>query len=394
MYDAVVVGARCAGAATGLLLARQGRRVLIVDRAPIGSDTMSTLLIRQPGVALLARWGLLDEVVASGCPPLDTITYDVGEVCLTAPAPTMPGANAAYAPRRHVLDALLVAAAARAGAQIADRTSVRGLLRDGDQVVGVRVADGSGEHNIPARLVVGADGMRSRVAELVEAPLEVSHPRASCVYYTFWSGVRTGFGFHERTGSWIARIPTHDDLTIVSTYFPQREFARVRRDPLAAHLAAVRDNAPDLYELLRSAQRVDRVHGTGDQRNFYRRAHGPGWVLVGDAGHHLDTMTASGISNAFLQADLLADELSPVDLGDRAATLAAAARFAARRDEATADTYRSTLDLARLTLGESRVALLRAVGTSPELTARYFAMVVGVTGAEEFLDDPDLLELL
>ncbi|WP_447007997.1 NAD(P)/FAD-dependent oxidoreductase [Saccharothrix isguenensis] len=394
MFDVVVVGARCAGASTALLLARQGRRVLLVDRAALGTDTMSTLFIRQPGVALLSKWGVLDAVVASGCPPLNTISYDVGEARLESPAPTLPGADAAYAPRRHLLDALLVRAAVDAGVEVADRTSVRGLLRDGDRVTGVRVAGGAGEREVPARLVVGADGMRSRVADLVGAPVEVSDPLASCVYYTTWSGLRTGFGFHERPGSWIARIPTNDGLTIISTYSPQREFGDIRRDPLAAHLASVRKNAPDLHEMVVDGELVDRIRGTGDQRNFYRRAHGHGWALVGDAGHHLDTMTAAGITNAFLQADLIADELAAVDPADPVAVDAATARFAARRDEATGDTYRGTLDLARLELGPSRVELLRTVGTSPELTARYFAMVVGIIGSEDFLDDPDLLDLL
>lgn len=394
VYDAVVVGARCAGASTALLLARQGRSVLLVDRAPLGSDTMSTLFIRQSGVALLSRWGVLDAVIASGCPPLDTISYDVGDVRLESPAPTVPGADAAYAPRRTVLDRLLVDAATTAGAEFAESTSVRELVRDGDRVAGVRLKAAGGERDVRARLVVGADGMRSPTANLLGAPLEVSDPLASCVYYTTWSGIRTGFGFHERPGRWIARIPTHDDLTLVSTYFPQPEFDRVRRDPVAAHLESLRANAPDVHEMLADAEQVDRIRGTGDQRNFYRRAHGPGWALVGDAGHHLDTITASGISNAFIQADILTDELSGTDLGDPAATDAATARFAARSRGATSGTYQATLDLARLALTRARVDLMGAVGQSPEQTRRYFAMVVGILDSHDFFDDPDLLALL
>ncbi|SDY44021.1 Dehydrogenase (flavoprotein) [Micromonospora pattaloongensis] len=389
-YDVIVVGARCAGASTAMLLARQGRRVLLLDRAAIGSDTMSTLYIRPGGVALLARWGVLDAVVSSGCPPLDTIEYDVGEVRLASATPRTPGADAAYAPRRGVLDRLLVQAAAEAGAEVMDRTSVRELLRSGDRVTGVRVDGG----DLTARLVVGADGMRSAVAEMVGAPTVVSDPLASCVYFTSWSGLRTGFGFHERPGSWIARIPTHDGLTIVSTYFPQQEFAQIRRDPLAAHLGAIRRHAPELYDQVADIVPTDRIHGTGDQRNFYRQAAGPGWVLVGDAGHHLDTITASGITNAFLQADLLAAELVGTDLDDHETTDAATARFGSQRDRATSSTYRSTLDLARLSLSPGRIDLLRTVATSPGATQRYFSMVLGILDAAEFFDDPELLDLL
>lgn len=390
MYDAVVVGARCAGASTAMLLARQGRRVLLVDRAPIPSDTMSTLFIRPPGVAALARWGVLDSVVESGCPALDTLSYDVGDVRLESRTPAMPGAGAAYAPRRHVLDHLLVEAAREAGADVAERTSVHGLVRRGERVTGVRLADGE----VHAHLVVGADGMRSQVASLVQAPLRVSDPLASCVYYSAWSGIRTGFGFHERPGSWIVRIPTHDGVTLVATYFLQQEFKRVRQDPLAAHLAAVERCAPDVHALVRDATRVDRIRGSGDQQNFFRQANGPGWALVGDAGHHLDSITASGITNAFHQADFLAAALDGVDLADAVATDEATGRFAGRRDQELADTYRGTLDLARLALSEARVDILRAVSTSPELTSRYFAVVMGILTHEEFFDDPDLLDLL
>lgn len=392
-YDVVVVGARCAGASTALLLARQGRRVLLVDKASFPSDTMSTLYIHQPGVARLARWGVLDDVVASGCPPLETISHDVDGLRLSATTPAMDGVTAAYAPRRYVLDDLLVRAAVAAGADFMDGTRAEELVLRDDRVAGVRLRTGDAVATVSAGLVIGADGMRSKVAELVDAPAVRSAPLASCVYYTFWHGLRTGFGFHERPGRWVARIPTHDDLTIVAAYLPQSEFQAARRDPAAAYLAAVESTAPELYEQMMSAERADRWRGTGDQRNYFRQAHGPGWALAGDAAHHLDTISARGITNALIQADLIAESLSGVDTADAAAVDQAMEHFAKDMGAVLDEPYMSTLELARLQPTKARLRMLHAAAGSPELTSRYFALVSGVIRMREFMT-ADVVDLL
>ncbi|MFB7908817.1 NAD(P)/FAD-dependent oxidoreductase [Kitasatospora sp. NPDC056076] len=390
-WDAVVVGARVAGAATALLLARAGRKVLLIDRAAFPSDTMSTLFIHQPGVAKLSEWGVLPALLDSGCPVLDTISYEVGGVRLAAPAPVMPGAPAAFAPRRQVLDQLLVDAAVKAGVEFVDRANLQELVHSDGRVTGVRFRTATGVRTEYARLVVGADGMRSRVAQLVDAPLEVSDPRASCVYYTAWTGITTGFGFHESPGNWIVRIPTHDDITLISTYFPQDRFAEVKQDPFRHHLAAVRSTAPELYQQVAEADQVEAIIGTGDQQNYFRRGHGPGWVLVGDAGHHLDTISARGITNALLQAAFLAEELA-VGTADPVRLDAALARFTRRRDEELTEPYQSTLELARLTVTPSRLEMLRTIAASPELTGRYFTVVAGMLGIDELFDDDALFD--
>ena len=356
IYDAVVVGARCAGATTALLLARAGHRVLLLERASLPSDTLSTLYIHQPGVERLARWGLLDRVRESGCPPLRNVSYHVADICLRGRAPGLPGVPGAYAPRRYVLDAILVEAAAAAGVDVRDRTIVTGLTTDDGRVTGVRFrcADGS-EATARTRLVVGADGMRSTVARLVEAPLYAERPNLTCVYYTYWAGVTTDFELYERPGGWVAAFRTHDDLTLVAAYLPQAQFVHVRHDAMTAYRANIAATAPGLWPRLADATIVDRLHGTGDQRNFFRRAHGPGWVLVGDAGHHKDSINAHGITDAFLQSDLLASELGGG--GDPAATVgdpvrldAALSRFAVARDEQMNPSYQTNLVMARLEL--------------------------------------------
>ncbi|MBJ6641037.1 NAD(P)/FAD-dependent oxidoreductase [Streptomyces sp. DHE7-1] len=392
-YDVVIVGARCAGASAALLLARQGRKVLLIDRMRFPSDTMSTLYLHPPGVALLARWGVLDAVIASGCPPLTTVGYDVAGLRLTAPTPPTPYSDAAYAPRRRVLDELLVRAAVEAGADFHDRTSLREVVRREDRVVGVRVQSEEGPRTITAKLVIGADGQGSRLASLVDAPFRTADQPVSCVYYSAWQGVETGFGYHERPDSWIVRIPTHDGITLVTTYFPQEQFDRIRRDPLAEHLAAVERNAPDLHERLRDAERVDGLTGTGNQQNFFRRADGPGWALLGDAGHHLDSITARGITNALTQSQLLSDALAGQDLDDTAGVDTCLAGFTKETYDLLREPYRMALDLAKLRITDSRVALLRTVARTPELTARYFALLAGLIDRSEFFT-PEVVDLL
>jgi 2-polyprenyl-6-methoxyphenol hydroxylase-like FAD-dependent oxidoreductase len=394
MYDAIVIGARCAGAPTAMLLARAGHRVLLLDRAPTGTDTLSTHLIHQPGVAALARWGVLDEVRASGCPPLDRVRYEIADIRLEGCARGVDGQRAGLAPRRHVLDAILAGAAVAAGAELRDRCTVTGLLRDAaGRVVGVEGSHRQRPFTARAHLVIGADGMRSTVARLVGAPYTVEDPRLTCAYYTYWKDVPAGLELYEGPGSWTAAVPTNDGLTLVLTYFPQPSFDEVRGNAAAAHLARIEATAPALYARLRGKEPVERLRGTGDQQNFFRQAAGPGWVLVGDAGHHKDSITARGISDAFLQAEVLARLLTG-RLGAGSGQLDAALReFAEERDRALRPGYESTLAVARLAPHEQRLSLLRAVATDAELTSIYFDMVAGI-GSASALYTPKLLSLL
>src|SRR5215213_2181720 len=125
-YDAIVVGARCAGSPTAMLLARSGHRVLLVDRATFPSDTLSTHAIHAPGVAALRRWGLLDTVIATGCPPLETYSFDFGFFTITGTPRACDGNSLGYAPRRFLLDKILFDAAADSGAEVQERVARRG----------------------------------------------------------------------------------------------------------------------------------------------------------------------------------------------------------------------------------------------------------------------------
>jgi 2-polyprenyl-6-methoxyphenol hydroxylase-like FAD-dependent oxidoreductase len=379
-----------------MLLARAGYRVLLLDRAAFPSDTLSTHYIHQPGVAALARWGLLDAVRASGCPQVERVRYQVADVLLDGCAQGVDGQRAAYTPRRHVLDAILVGAATAAGAELRENCRITGLLYDDTgRVIGVEGDHRGRRFTETARLVIGADGMRSAVARLAGAPHTVLDPKLTCAYYSYWTDVPvTGLELFERAGGWVAALPTHDHATLVLTYFPQADFRRVRAGAGRAHLHQVRATAPELGERLLGGRQVERLRGTGDQRNYFRQAAGPGWALVGDAGHHKDSITARGITDAFGQAETLARHLGD-RLADGPALLdEALRRYARDRDDALISGYRSTLDVARLVPpDDQRLALLRAVQDDPELTSIYFGVFAGTRTTSALLT-PGLIAAL
>ncbi|ATW51931.1 FAD-dependent oxidoreductase [Streptomyces xantholiticus] len=394
MFDAIVVGARCAGAPTAMLLARAGHRVLMLDRAGFPSDTLSTHLIHQPGVAALARWGVLETVRATGCPPLDRAVYEVADIRLEGCAQGVEGQRAGYAPRRHVLDAVLADAAVAAGVDFRERCSVTRLLHDdAGRVVGVEGRHDGRSFTERAHLVIGADGMRSTVARLAKADFTVRDPRLTCAYYGYWEDVPATLELYESPGSWVATVPTNNEATLVLAYFPQARFEEVRTDPRAAYLRQIRATAPALYERLDGKRRVERLRGTGDQQNFFRRATGSGWALVGDAGHHKDSITARGISDAFLQAEALTRHVGGLLGGDPDKLDQALRSYADERDTSLAPGYQATLSAAQLAPHEQRLSLLRAVSKDPELTSVYFDMVAGV-GTVSALYTPKLLALL
>ncbi|MFF0436256.1 NAD(P)/FAD-dependent oxidoreductase [Streptomyces sp. NPDC004327] len=392
MYDVIVVGARCAGAPTAMLFARAGYRVLMLDRAEFPRDTLSTLYIHQPGVALLRRWGVLDKVIATGCPPVDRAVYEVADIRMEGCSVPVDGFRTAYAPRRHLLDAVLADAAVAAGAEFRQGCAVDAVLSDGDRVAGVRYRTADGRHHEErARLVVGADGMRSRFATLVDAEVMTEHPPLTCAYYTFYEPFTDRFELHQAPGRWVGTIPTND-ATLVAAYFPQSEFERVRRDATSAYREALRDTSPELFGRMEALTPLERLRGTGDQQNFFREPVGPGWALVGDSGHHKDSITARGITDAFRQAQLLVDTIGD-GLEDPEELDQSLAEYADLRDEMLFDPYYATLSVAELQVPADRLDVLRVIAGSQELTDRYFGTLAGVLSVEELYSE-DLLALL
>jgi flavin-dependent dehydrogenase len=342
-YDVIVVGARCAGSPTAMLLARKGYRVLLVDRATFPSDTVSTHVVQPSGVAALRRWGLLDDVIATGCPPLDTQTFDFGPLTISGRPRAVDGVATTYAPRRSILDEILVDAAATAGAEVRAGYSVDGLEVEDGVVAGIR---GAGCAVDRARVVIGADGRNSLVARAMEPAHYRDKPRLMQAYYTYWADLDvTGFHQYVRPYRGWGAAPTNDGLTMLVVGWPAAEAEAYRADPEANYLATL-DAAPEFAERVRAATRVDRFTAASVP-NYFRVPFGPGWALVGDAGYNRDPITAQGISDAFLDAERCTDALDDA-LSGRRSFDDAMSDYHAARDERVMPMYEFTTQLATL----------------------------------------------
>jgi len=386
-YDAIVIGARCGGSPTAMLLARKGYRVLLVDKATFPSDTMSTHVLHPPAVAALARWGLLDRLVATNCPPIHTYSYDFGPITIKGSSRPIEGNATVYAPRRTVLDALLVEAAVEAGAELREAFTVQELLFEDDRVVGIRGhAKGGASVTEKARVVIGADGKHSLVAKAVQAESYNEVPTLESPYYAYWSGMPTdGFeiGAHGDQGCGWGVIPTHDDLTCVIVGTPRAQFDQYRRDIEGTYMRAF-DVVPEFAERMRAATRETRFVGTGDLPGYFRKPYGPGWALVGDAGYHKDPITAFGIHDAFLCAELLTTALDDT-IAARRPWDEAMAGYQRTRDEKLGPIYEFTGELAKLEPPPPEMQqLLGAVYGNQEAMDDFVSMTAGTLPAPEF----------
>jgi flavin-dependent dehydrogenase len=386
-YDAIVVGARAAGSPAAMLLARKGYRVLLVDRATFPSDTISTHLVHAPGMARLAGWGLADRVVATGCPPIDTYRFDLGPFAIVG-APGLPdGQLPAHAPRRLVLDNILVDAAAEAGAEVRERFSVEGLLTEDGVVTGIRGREGAGSPIVErARIVIGADGVDSVVARLVEAERYVHVPAQEALYFAYWSHLSTDgeFQLYGRDRRGFALVPTNDGLTVALVAWPLDEFDANRRDLLGNYLRAF-DAEPSLADRVRGARRESRPVGKV-MDNFYRRSWGPGWALIGDAAYHKDAVTAQGISDAFRDAEAATAAVDEVFSGRRG-WADAFRELEAERDRMTGPMFQLTCQLASMEPATDDTAqLFAAIAASPAASDAFMSMIAGLSPVEAFFD--------
>ncbi|MEV0715662.1 FAD-dependent monooxygenase [Asanoa sp. NPDC050611] len=399
-HDVIVVGTRAAGAATAMLLARAGLRVLAVDRARFPSDTLSTHQVQVPGIARLERWGVLDRI-AEVTPAVPVVRLDAGSAVLEGRYPAVDGVDALYGPRRTVLDAALVDAARAAGAEVWEGFAVEELTRDTqNRITGIRGDErgegrgrgpDSGRVTATARLVIGADGKRSTIAEAVGAGAYHVRQPATFACYTYWSGVEVPLGsIHVRPGLTVPAFHTNDGLVMIAVFAPLAEFDRFRADPAAGYLAAL-DRCGDLGQRVRSGVRAERFRLAPDVPNLFRAAHGPGWALVGDAGVVMDPVAGQGISNAFRDAELLAAAVVR-GLGATGGGLDdALAGYQRERDAAAAPVFAMTRALATLRLSAAQRLLLSAIADDPAETSRFLGVLAGVGRYDEYLRPANLL---
>ena len=309
-YDAIVVGARVAGASTALLLARTGLSVLAVERSARGADTTSTHALMRPGLMQLHRWGVLDRVVAAGTPPIRRTTFHYGPDAVEVPIKARDGVDALYAARRTVLDPVLADAAAEAGAHVVYGAVVDGLMREASgRVSGVRMTDAAGvARHVEANIVIGADGLRSGVARDVNAAVLRTGRHRALLIYGHWrnlplDGTHWYYGRDHAAGA----IPTNDGQACVFVAMrPERYGTEAARGLETLYTQALRDTDETLARLVSAADLDGKLHPFPGLPGFVRQPWGPGWALVGDSGCFKDPLTAHGMSDALRDAELLA----------------------------------------------------------------------------------------
>ncbi|MEX0875413.1 MAG: NAD(P)/FAD-dependent oxidoreductase [Actinomycetota bacterium] len=391
MYDAVIVGARCAGSPTAMLLARKGHRVLLVDRATFPSDTLSTHLIHPAGASALARWGLLDRVEASGAPLIRRYTFDFGPITISGRPQAVDGVDKALSPRRTKLDKLLLDAASDAGAEVREGFFVDELVVEDGTVVGVR---GRGEGGAPvterARVVVGADGRNSQVAKLAGADRYNERPRLLSWYYSYWSGLPVeGVEIIQRGDKGWAVWPTNDDLSLVAIAWSYAQFEQNRGD-IEGSVQEAFDREPPFADRVRAATREDRFFG-GAIPNFFRKPYGPGWALVGDAGYTKDPITAQGIGDAFRDAERCAEALDQ-SLGGARPFNDAMSDYHRMRDEHVAAMYEFTVDFASIEAEPppDMQMLLEAMQGNQDAMNGFISAYTGSISPADFMSEENL----
>ena len=376
MYDVIVVGARVAGASTALLLARSGLRVLVLERSVFPKDTPNGHCIMAAGARQLQKWGLLDQVLATGCQAWQKRLYDFGPIVMTGMPRWSDGADVVeLAPRRHLIDTLLADAAVVAGAEMRQGFSVDSVLWDDDRVVGIR---GHSEGGPPveerAGLVVGADGLHSVVASGVGAGEYETIPAATCIYYSHWSNLPTdALEVYTRPGNYVVVFPSNDGLTCVGVGWPHAAFLRVRAN-MDSEFQAALDRFPSLSERMRDARREESLRGMADLPMLLRVPTGPGWALVGDAGCRVDPVTGQGMTDALRDAEFLSEAIVA------ASDFSELSLYQRRRDAAVMPMFRFTAQRAQLSPPSPEMQRLLAMLSVNQVEADRFA---GLTAGTE-----------
>jgi 2-polyprenyl-6-methoxyphenol hydroxylase-like FAD-dependent oxidoreductase len=392
MYDAIVVGARCAGSPTAMLLARKGYRVLLVDKASFPSDTISTHIVWPHGAEIMNRWGLLERLAATNCPPIAlNMIFDVGPFALEGGVTDANAGRGGFCPRRTVLDKLLVDAAVESGAELREQFTVEGLVWAEDRVVGLKGRSRSGGSvEERARIVIGADGVYSFVAKAVGALEYDVKPPLTTFYYSYYSGFEAGdIEQYVRDSQGAACFPTNDGLTLIATVWPSRRFQEIRSD-IEGHVRKVHESTPSVADRLQRARREERWVGTAGVPNYFRKPYGPGWTLVGDAGYDKDPITAQGISDAFIDAENLSEGLDAA-FSERRPQDEALAEYQSRRDQRAKPMYDFTCQLATLEPPPPPMQqLFAALHDDREATNQFYSAITGSLPLPIFMNPENL----
>jgi flavin-dependent dehydrogenase len=395
MPDVIVIGARCAGATTAMLLARRGYEVLLVDRNTFPSDIPRGHFVHMQGPPLLAKWGLLGRVIASGAPPITKQTLDFGDFPLSADNLSVNGVPFGIAPRRTELDEILVEEAVASGAELREGFAVQDFIQDGPRIAGVvgRSAVSGALVRERASIVIGADGRNSALARRVAAPIYEYAPPLNCWYWSYWSGFEgDALEVTVRDRRAIYGFPTNDGLYALSIAWPLEELPRVKAN-IEGEFEKVVRAMPGFGERLSGATREERFYGATQMPHFMRRPYGAGWALVGDAGAHKDPVLALGICDALRDAELLAGAIDD-GLSRRVPMRDAMEGYERRRNNATLPLYHTNLQAASFgPRPERETALRAALRDYPEDTRQFFLAREGLISQQEFFSEANLARI-
>lgn len=391
-----------------MLLARKGLRVLIIDKSAFPSDTLSTHMLKPRAMAYLQRWGLRERLLKAGTPIHDTFIFErEHERLVGAPSPAALDRcmELAHGPgqahrveiactRRIILDEILVRAAQEAGAEVRDRCTVESLIVEDGRVTGVAVRSGESVTTERARVVVGADGRHSKIARWLDAPLIAESSQCTYTVYSYYADIPQhlslpGVFLCGRLG--VGLGATNHGLTMISVWGPAEWFDGFRRDLEGNLLRTVEVCFPELAAAMRQpGRRVERVQGTADLTNAMRQPHGPGWILVGDAGCHLDQCTAIGISHAFRDAELAAHWIAR-GIGGASALDDALGEYAARRHEELRPQFEYVSTVSRCNAPTMRdLAFFAALQASPGHAARFFGFGAAIVPRSEYFTSAEV----
>jgi flavin-dependent dehydrogenase len=317
-WDAIIVGARCGGSPLARFLARAGKRVLLVDAATFPSDQpLSTHFIQPFGMRVLDELGLGERVRAIA-PPVQSNVTIVGDH--TVRFPVAGGCS----PRRIDLDQALLDGAREVGAEVRLQQRVIDVLREQGRVVGVRTEARDGtRQELRATIVVGADGRNSTIANLVGAEKYFAQEGERAAYWAYWPrpacyalppyNGATYLQFFAK--SFRLCFPTNRDQLVIAVGVPRVDVERWRADPRGSLEATIRAD-PFWAKLIANTEPLGKTLGLVKFECFFRRAAGPGWALVGDAGLHKDPTAGFGIADALRDARALS--LAILEGGDAA----------------------------------------------------------------------------